>query len=142
MEENELKYFKGENLSKAKSLKDASKEEKIAFKNQLKEFYLLEDKKLKEENEKNFVALKKEYADEIQKIEEEKKQNLSQAEENFNQGKMKDEKEHSDIIKGILTMAKERRSKLSTPMMKIAKMKSSEDMIFRMNMFPSIRKWD
>lgn len=106
MEENELKYFKGEELSKAKSLKEASKEEKIAFKNQLKEFYLSEDKKLKEENEKNFVALKKQYEDEILKIEEEKKQNISEAEENFSQGKMNDEKEHSDIVKGIITMAK------------------------------------
>lgn len=113
MKEIELKYFRQEDVQKADSLADDSKENKVAFKEELKKFYLAEDARLKESQKANLQNFKDAYLQEVAEIEKTHQQSLADAKAEHDRNlpsdpsKVKEfEKNYSDVIKGIDTVSK------------------------------------
>lgn len=113
MKEIELKYFRQEDVQKADSLADDSKENKVAFKEELKKFYLAEDARLKESQKANLQNFKDAYLQEVAEIEKTHQQSLADAKAEHDKNlpsdpsKVKEfEKNYSDVIKGIDTVSK------------------------------------
>lgn len=113
MKETELKYFHQEDVDKADSLAEDSKENKVAFKEELKKTYLALDKELKESQKSNLQNFRDAYLKEVEEIEKTHQQNLADAKNEHDKNMPSDaskvkeyEKNYSDIVKGIDTVSK------------------------------------